>query len=229
MTKFVTTALLLCAIDAPLFASIQFIDAPLAQLYVGDSVFWDQLGLSTPLGQTFTATGVNSLIVNGGFSNLGGGTTCEILGLTCFWQQGAGFSTNESLIWAEDPSGSGTGPLTLNFLPMHGAGAYVQSAGDLQFTARLNAFNNNSLLGSNSVTSNDQGDPLFLGVVDSAAEITGIEFSLTGCGSTSGVCNPTDFAVGSLTIFNAAPEPSGILLALSGLAALGFARAKQQQ
>ncbi len=228
MRRIVITGLLLCAGNMPAFTAVQFINAQLAPLYVADSVLWAQLGLSMPLGQTFTATGVNSVVVNGAFSNLGGGTTCEILGSNCFWPQGAGFSVNESLIWAEDISGSGTGPLMFTFLPLHGAGAFVQSVGDLKFTAKLNAFNGNSLLGSNLVTSNDQGDPLFLGVVDSTAEITGLEFSLTGCSSSSGVCNPTDFAVGSLTTFTATPEPATMLLALAGFALLVFARAKQQ-
>ena len=229
MRKFVTTVLLLCAINAPAFASIQFLNAPLAPLYVADTVLWDQLGASTPLGQTFTASGINFLAVNGAFSNIIGGTTCEVLGLNCYWPQTAGFSVNESLIWAEDLSGFGSGPLTLTFLPQFGAGAYIQSAGDLQFTAKLQAFNGNSSLGSGIVASNGQGDPLYLGVIDSTADITGLQFSLTACGSTSGVCNPTDFAIGSLTAFSATPEPSSLLLALTGLAAFGFARAKQRQ
>ena len=144
----------------------------------------------------------------------------------CSWIPAPGFTTGETLIWAEDAFFSGSGPLTVTFLAQFGGGAYIQSTGDLQYTARLKAFNGASLLGVNTITSNAQGDPVFLGVVDSTQEITGLEFSLTNCTSTSGFCDATDFAVGTLSIYNATPEPSSMLLALGGLVALSLTRRK---
>ena len=228
MRRFVITGLLVSAISAPAFATVQFTSSQLVPNYAANTVLWGQLGLGTQLSQTFSATSVNSVAVNGAFANIGGGTTCEVLGSNCFWPQAAGFSLNESLIWAENTLGSGVGPLTLTFLPQFGGGAYLQSAGDLQFTARLKAFNGNTLLGSNAVTSDALGNPLFLGVVDSTQEITGLEFSMTSCNSTLGVCDATDFTIGTLTLYNATPEPSTLLLTLGGLAALAFARGKFQ-
>ena len=230
MRRFVITGLIVSALSAPAFAGIQFISSQLAPIYVADSVLWGQLGLSAPLSQTFgPAAGVNSLAVNGSFASIGGGTTCEVAGSSgCIWPLAAGFSLNESLIWAEDAGNNGSGPLMLTFLPQFGGGAYLQSAGDLQFTARLKAFNGNTLLGSNTVTSDTLGNPLFFGVLDTTQEITGLEFSMTNCNSTGGVCDPTDFAIGTLTIYNGTPEPSTMLLTLGGLAALAFVRGKFQ-
>ena len=232
MRKVLNITLLFCVMNAPAFSSIQFISAPLTPASGADTVLWVQLGLSTPLSQSFNATSANSLAVHGVFANVSGGTTCEVLGSSCFWPQAAGFSLNESLLWAENAAGLGSGPLTLTFLPQYGGGAYIQSAGDLQFTGRLKAFNGSTLLGSNTVTSDAQGSPIFLGVLASTLQVTGLEFSMTSCNSTGGACDATDFAIGTATIFSSTssptPEPASMLLALGGLAALALARAKQK-
>ena len=230
MRRFVITGLLVSAISAPAFATVQFTSYQLAPNYVADTVLWGQLELGTLTPQTFSATSVNSLSVNGAFANNGGGTTCEVAtNLICIWPQAAGFSLNEILLWAENPSNTGSGPLTLTFLPQFGGGAYLQSAGDLQFSAQLKAFNGNTLLGSNTVTSDALGNPLFFGVVDTTQEITGLEFSMTYCNSTVVACDATDFVIGTLTLYNGTPEPSTLLLTLGSLAALAFARGKFQK
>jgi hypothetical protein len=70
-------------------------------------------------------------------------------------------------------------------------------------------------------TSLEDGSAIYLGVMDSTADINKIVFSLT-----SAAGDPADFAINNLSITPAAstPEPGTLMLLGGGLALLGVAR-----
>ncbi len=98
----------------------------------------------------------------------------------CSWT-GAGFPAGDTLLWTSDAGNGGTGPVRLTFPSnMVGAGAVLQANGPGPFTAKIEAFNGGSSLGSFTVPSNSQGAPVYIGVLDhTAANVTSVVFSLT--------------------------------------------------
>ena len=71
--------------------------------------------------------------------------------------------------------------------------------------------------------SNGSGDPLFIGVLDTTADITKITVNMSACGGLG--CNPNDFAVDTLylketVVTTGTPEPSSTLMLAGGLALL---------
>jgi len=193
----------------------------LGALKGNDTVSWAQLGgVGTLLGQSFNANSSNALAVSGTLAGAEGGCLAVVGSASdCSWGAGSGFNVGDSVIWAEGSSSyTGSGPLTLSFKPVQGAGLFVQSVSSGAFTVQIQAFNGNTLLNSFTATS-ASGAGQFIGVLDDHAEITKIQLSLTQCGPG---CDSNDFAVNSLVLntVSAVPEPS--TWALFGLGALAL-------
>jgi hypothetical protein len=196
-----------------------------AALGANDSVNWSQLGPDgTIVAAGFGATSVNSVVVSGG---LAGSDACLAVvgGSNCGWNAGPGFTLGDSVLWAEDSGGAGSGPLSLGFSGMLGAGLYLQALASGAFTASIEAFNGGNSLGLFSESS-ASGDGIFIGVLDSVADITSIRLSLTACTAS---CDLNDFGVNTLLLkaqdtgTGTVPEPATlplVLLAGGGLAML---------
>jgi hypothetical protein len=162
-----------------------------------DSISWKQLGGDQSLlAASFSAksaTGITHL------ANLAGADSvvslvCSPTPANCSWTHGTGFANGDSLIWTSDSGNGGNGPLTLSFsTPMAGAGALIQANTPGLFTAKIEAFNGATSLGSFTVTSDTNGDAVYIGLKDqTAANITSVVFSLTTC---AGTCTATDFGI----------------------------------
>ena len=197
-----------------------------AALGANDSVNWSQLGSDgTALNQNFTANSANSVVVSGAFAGAGGGCLAVVGGSNCGWNAGPGFSGGDSVLWAEDGNYSGSGPLTLSFASALGAGLWVQATAPGAYSMSIEAFNGVGSLGVFSEASNLSGDGMFIGVLDTLADITSIKLTLTAC---SAGC---DFAVNSLQLAeaaaNAVPEPSSWMLVVLPLMSLPFFRRRQ--
>jgi hypothetical protein len=67
------------------------------------------------------------------------------------------------------------------------------------FTAQVQAFDGGTSLGTETLTSDAAGDPIFIGAQDTTADITSLKFDLTACTPT---CDVNDFAVGTLATIN---------------------------
>jgi len=157
-----------------------------------DSVAWSQLGADgTLLTANLSARSVNGLAVTGALAGPNSIPSVVCSASVCSWT-GTGFPTGDTLIWTSDAGNGGNGPLTLTFgSGMGGGGALIQSDAPGQFTAQIQAYNSTTLLGTFTVTSDANGDPVYIGVQDQTApNVTSLTFSLTNCASTC-----TDFAI----------------------------------
>ena len=159
-----------------------------------DSVLWSQLGADgTLLGSSFGLVSVNMIGANGTLSGPNSVISVVCHATPCSWT--GGFSAGDSLLWTSDAANGGNGPVSLSFSTgVFGVGALIQADGPGQFVAQVQAFNGASSLGTFTLPSDSNGDPLYIGVLDeSGANITSVTFSLTSC---SGTC--TDFAIDTL-------------------------------
>jgi hypothetical protein len=177
-----------------------------------DSVNWAQLGSpGTTLG-SFSATSAGGAAISGSFSGLSptGLTACETPPNTCNWP--GGFPAGDSLVWADNGSSiPGSGPLNLSFAALRGAGALIQSDAPEAFTAQIQAFDGAVLLGTFTEVSDADGNPIFIGVLDTTAEITSVSFDVIDTSV------PHDFAIDTLdirTTGSAVPEPSALISSL---------------
>ena len=194
-------------------------------LGANDTVSWSQLGSDgSTIPSSFSATSTGGRPITGG---LGGSDGCLAVvgGSVCSWASGPGFGAGDFVIWAENASGAGSGPLSLGFPSVLGAGLWLQANAVGQFTASIKAFNGATLLGTFGETSDANGDGIFIGVLDTIADITGIVVSLTSCAPG---CDAADFAVNSLLLkagrVVTVPEPTSLSLLLLGAGGLAFFR-----
>lgn len=162
-----------------------------------DSVQWTQLGADqTLLVSSFSAMSAGSKTVS--ISLTGANSVVSVIcpATPCSWT-GSGFVAGQSLIWTSDSGNGGNGPLTLSFSPsITGAGAFIQADEPGQFTAKIEAFNGVTSLGSFTQMSDSSGDAVYIGLQDqTGANITSVVFSITACGSGDTNCNLTDFAL----------------------------------
>ena len=167
-----------------------------AALNSNDNVSWTQLGEDgQTLGSSFkvTSTNANSVTVNLNGTNSVTAVSCPAP--SCSWA-GSGMPSGDTLIWTSDLDYGGNGPLTAVFEnPQSAVGAFIQSDGPAQFTARIQTLDGEGTsLGTFTETSDSNGDAVFIGIVDNAgAQISSVVFSLTNAkGPTS------DFALDTL-------------------------------
>jgi hypothetical protein len=186
-----------------------------------DSVQWSQLGADgTILASSVGSTSVGGVAVTVGLTgpNSIASAVCAA-SPTCSWS-GTGFAAGDEVIWTSDATAGGNGPLTLTFgTSVSAAGALIQADEPGQFSAEIQAFNGATPLGSFTVTSNPNGDAVYIGILDqTGANITSVTFSLTACGSADTNCVLSNFAVD--TVFLNVPSGSfGLSLTLAGTGA----------
>jgi hypothetical protein len=128
-----------------------------------------------------------------------------------------------------------SGPLTLSFnTPLSTVGAQIDFNTYGAFTAQIQAFNQNTLLGTftedGTVTTNNDNSAIFLGVTDSDDDITSIVYSVTW----NSAQRPLgDFAINQVSIAAVpppvpVPEPTTLTLFGMGLAGVGAIRRRRQ-
>jgi len=175
-----------------------------------DSVHWSQLGPDgTILASSISASSVNKVAVNVALT--GPNSVVSAVCATspsCSWA-GVGFAAGDRVLWTSNAGAGGNGPVTLSFgTNVSGAGALIQADEPGQFKTQIQAFNGATLLGSFTVTSNANGDAVYVGILDQTGpNITSVTFSLTACGSGDVNCVLSDFAVDTvfLTVTSSAP------------------------
>jgi len=161
-----------------------------ASLSPNDFVNWSQLGPDqTSIANNFTATSQSGISVTGqfgGVTNNTGQVAVACPANSCSWTtSGSGMNAGDSTVWTLNPNFTpGTAPLTVSFSkPVSSAGAWLQADETSPlgiYTAQISAYNGANLLGSFSVQSNANGDPVFIGILDStAANITSVVFDVS--------------------------------------------------
>jgi hypothetical protein len=182
-------------------------------LAANDSIDWGQLGPdSTSLPGSIVVTSANGLSASV--------TTDDPTGLVrvdegTSWT--GNFTVGDQLINNNQFSFS---PLRIAFeSPVSGAGAQIQLDAAGPFTATIEAFSGTTHLGTFTEeglsTSLEDGSAIFIGVLDTVAEITSIVFGIDNPPSFGG-----DFAIDTLSLntAGAVPEPTSLVL---GMIAVG--------
>jgi glucose dehydrogenase len=197
----------------------------LAAMGANDNVTWGQLGADgAAIANSFSATSANLDVITGSFSTVSG----MVATAGSSWGPATGaFANNDALIWSFDNgTSSGTGPLSIGFPAGFGAGAAIQADAPGQFTAQIQLYSGLTSLGTESITSDVSGDAIFIGAVDTVANVTSAVFSLTASGSSADTANRLgDFTIDTLSLQNPVfltPEPGTIFLLGGGLTVLGL-------
>lgn len=196
-----------------------------SDLHPNDFISWSQLGNSgSAIPGVFAATsGGGGTHVVGQFTDNSGGTVAEVCPAPrCNYASSPGFNPGEFLVWSEDVNGTGTAPLNLTFTaPVRGAGFYLQLTAPGSFVAGFVAFSGTNIILTDVDESDNIGDPIFIGALDSAPDISRIFVDILSCiPSSPGGCNTTDFVIGTVDLATAAPEPATLIPVLLALAAL---------
>ncbi len=214
----VITSLLLSASAA----SAAFINN-LSLLNANGTVSWDQLGSpGSSISQNFTASSSNGISIQGIFLNGDGGTVAKVCpSADCNWAGAPAFNPGDSLVWTEDANGKPGGPLAITFAaPVRGVGLYLQLTAPGTFIVSFVNIAGLNPTGE-TVTSDSAGDPLFVGALDPTADISAIYVGPVSCAPASpGGCSPMDFAIDTLFVATAVPEPATFVIMCGGVALL---------
>jgi hypothetical protein len=224
MAKYLTLVGLMVLLAAGASQATPVLVTSPGALGANDSVNWSQLGSGgSTINPSFAATSTGGRAIAGSMAS--DGCVAVVMGSSCDWTPaGVGFNSGDSLIWALNSNGFGSGPLALSFAHVFGAGLWLQADALGQFTAQVEVFNGGTLLATFSETSDAAGDGIFIGARDTLSDITQVVFSLTSCGSG---CDVGDFAVNSLLLRTTAatvPEPTSLSLLLLGAGGLALFR-----
>jgi hypothetical protein len=143
-----------------------------------DVATWNQLGTDgSNVSSTFYAyTAGNSSgdeTILGKIASGGG----EIVTAGVDWAASGGIQAGDELLSTNNGSG-GSGPVSLNTNKISGLGAYIQADGSGPFEAEIQVFAGVNSILTQTVWSDAAGDPIFLGVSDTTAEITKVVYSL---------------------------------------------------
>ncbi|MGH7111866.1 MAG: PEP-CTERM sorting domain-containing protein [Stellaceae bacterium] len=195
-----------------------------------DSTSWAGLGPNgTTITSPFSATSTGGNAITGSFASATDTGQTAVVGTGWTPVPPTGFASGDTLVWTLDnTTGLGAGPLTLGFgTAVLAGGLYLQADAPGQFNAEVQAFDGATSLGTESLASDAAGDPVFIGAIDSTADISSLVFSMTSCGA---VCDINDFAVDTLLSKNPGtvpppppvPEPASVWLFGGALAALGL-------
>jgi hypothetical protein len=188
---------------------LNFVSTP-AQLAANDSFDWDTRGLGA------LPNGTNLSTVNGvGFTVSNSQNNLSVSNIADFVSSNGG--TDDFLLAPIQLAQSII--ITFN-TPISGFGAAPEWGGFEVATYTISVFGpGNVLLGSTSTNSDSQGDPAFMGVLDSVAGIVSIQFA------NNGPTAPHSAALGDLSVLDpaaATPLPAALPLFASGLGALGL-------
>jgi hypothetical protein len=123
----------------------------------------------------------------------------QVVNSSSAWNTATQTPAGEDLLSTNSGSG-GSGPLTLQEMkPVSGLGAYISGDGPGAFTAQIQAYANINgaltMVLSKTLASDAAGDPVFLGVSDTVAEISKVVYSLVSAPSSYSL---NDFKVGTL-------------------------------
>jgi hypothetical protein len=203
-------------------AGIMLVTSP-AALGPNDSIDWGQLGAAN--------TGLSSpqaVMSGGGLSAMV--STTDPAGLIRFDQTNNGSTWNGNFTVGDKLINNNSlsyFPFTITFgSPVLGAGANIDLDHFGPFTATIEAFDGNTSLGTftedGNSTSNADGSAIFIGVLDTNAEITSIVFGINNPPASAG-----DIAINTLQLVTAptaVPEPASVALLGLGVASLaGYA------
>jgi len=228
MRKLLATFLLA---GSSLYGSAILVSSP-TLLPNADTMLWSQFSGSVPSLFLASSTGNSSgsETILGTIANGNG----QIVTASASWNAATSSPAGDDLLSTNNGSG-GSGPLSLQEMTaVKGLGAYISADGTGSFTAEIQAYANINgaltMVLSKTAVSDASGDPVFLGVSDTVAEITKVVYSLTAVSSSKYSLN--DFKVGTLYVEdgfgapqapivtaplqNSAPEPGlGPLLAFA--------------
>jgi hypothetical protein len=215
-----------CLLSAAAYATgvISLANSP-AAMGANDSVAWGQLGGDGAMvANTFSATSSNLESITGAFSTT---TGMVVTAGGPSWPASGAFASGDALLWSFDGGANkGTGPLSISFPTGFAAGAAIQADAMGQFTAQIQLYSGLTSLGTETVTSDINGDAIFIGAVDTVAEVTSAVFSLTAEGSGNDTANNLgDFTIDTLSLQDfdsSAPEPGSIFLLGGSLGILGY-------
>ena len=181
-----------------------------SQLNMTDVLDWSQFGGDkTSIAQNFygstsslTDSG-NSISVSGKFAN-GSGT---ILSAGTDALSGPGIDNNDALLSTK--TGGAQDGISLSFAGAYGAGGYLELPSLGQFTAHIQAFSGMNSVLDMSVKSDLAGDPLFVGVLDTKADITRVVYSLVNL--QNGLVSTGNFMMDKFYLQNTAQAPPLVL------------------